>query len=89
MTKIPQKPPRFQELLSDLHPQQLEKLISARRREDAYWHWDELRRRKPPEGLSVEDWWLQQKLMRVINRSSLPLTDVDGVAFSFTLPVSI
>jgi Fic family protein len=86
MTKIPQRPPSLKDLLSDLDPQQLEKLISSRREEDSYWHWDELRRRKPPEGLTVEEWWLQQKVMRGINRRNLPFADIDKTAFSFTLP---
>jgi Fic family protein len=86
MTKIPQRPPALNELLSNLDPQRLNAIVSSRREEDAYWHWDELRRRKPPDGLEVEEWWLQQKLIRAGNRRTLPFADTDGNFFWFTIP---
>lgn len=86
MTMIPQRPPALDELLSNLDPQRLNAIVSSRREEDAYWHWDELRRRKPPDGLEVEEWWLQQKLIRAGNRRTLPFVDTDGNSFWFTIP---
>jgi len=86
MTKIPQKPPDLKKLVGNLDPQRLEVLMSSRREDDPYWHWDELRRRKPPDGLTVEEWWLQQKILRGGNRRTLPFTDVDGLSFGFTVP---
>lgn len=86
MTKIPKQPPTLKSLLTDLDPERLETLISSRRDTDSYWHWDELRRRKPPDGLTMEEWWLQQKLTRRVNRRGLPFTDTDGQEFSVTLP---
>ena len=38
---------------------------------DRYLHWDELRHRPPPQGVSHEQWWLAEKLSR--RRTPLPL----------------
>ena len=43
-----------------------------------------LRYRKPPEGLSSEDWWLAIKLARLAARHVLPLEDKNGQSFAFT-----
>ena len=50
---------------------------------DKYLHWSELRYRKPPEGLSSEDWWLAVKIARVSMRHGLPLADAGGRPFWF------
>ena len=86
MTKIPKTPPSFNDLLEGLDTDRLGAIVTSRGESDSYLHWDELRRRKPPEGLSVEEWWLQQKLERGANRRFLPFTDIDQRPFSFTLP---
>lgn len=54
--------------------------------EQPYLHWDELRYRKPPSGLSHEEWWLVTKLARQSMRRFLPLVDKDGNAFTYVLP---
>jgi Fic family protein len=51
---------------------------------DHYLHWDELRHRPPPEGLSHEQWWLAEKLSR--RPTPLPLLASDGQAFWFSQP---
>ena len=50
---------------------------------DRYPHWSELRHRKPPEGLSSEDWWLAVKIARLSMRHVLPLEDKGGKSFWF------
>ena len=50
---------------------------------DRYLHWSELRHRKPPEGLSSEDWWLAIKIARLSMRHVLPLEDKGGKSFWF------
>jgi Fic family protein len=51
---------------------------------DCYLHWDELRYRTPPQGLSNEQWWLAEKLSR--RPTTLPLLASDGHAFWFSQP---
>lgn len=49
-----------------------------------YFHWDQLRHRTPPQGLSHEQWWLAEKLSR--RPTPLPLLASDGQAFWFSQP---
>ena len=51
-----------------------------------YLHWDALRRRDPPTGLTRAEWWTGVKLSRVGLSRRLPLRDVRGRPFSFMLP---
>lgn len=51
-----------------------------------YLHWDELRRRRPPEGFDVEEWWAGVKLARNMGRQSLSLADGGGRPFSYCEP---
>lgn len=50
-----------------------------------YLHWDELRRRKPPNGISHEDWWTGIKLSRMTGRKALPVPDKSGRPFTYVL----
>jgi Fic family protein len=51
--------------------------------EDEYLHWDELRHRTPPQGLSHEEWWLALKLKRRSLYKQVPLKDAGGVPFCY------
>lgn len=51
--------------------------------EGQYLHWDELRRRHPPAGLTPEEWWAGVSLARTVVRTELPLTDNTGRKFHF------
>ncbi len=67
----------------------LQSLLSAPRSplcDGQYLHWDELRHRTPPAGLSHELWWLNIKLARTALAQVLPLVDRDGEAFQFAMP---
>lgn len=70
-----QSPPPTQELLADLSGEDLARVLAADVTDDDYLHWDQLRHRKPPPGLTHEEWWLRLKLMRGGRR--LPLVDLD------------
>ena len=50
-----------------------------------YLHWEELRHRPPPEGLSKEQWWLGVKWARSQGRRTLPFLDTDGRPFTYIL----
>ena len=87
-TRLPRRPPSLQELLDRCGGLQdalplLSRLATAAAG-DRYLHWDELRHRPPPEGLSHEQWWLVEKLFR--RPTPLPLLARDGKAFGFSQP---
>ena len=50
-----------------------------------YLHWDELRRRPPPNDLSAREWWLTLKLARESGRKQLPFEDTTGRRFNYVL----
>lgn len=54
-----------------------------------YLHWDKLRHLTPPQGLSVEQWWLGVKLARVAMFKNLPLLDIAGQPFKYAMPDSV
>jgi Fic family protein len=51
-----------------------------------YMPWDQLRYRRPPEGLTHEDWWLISKLSRQGMRRPLPLNASNDRSFTYALP---
>jgi len=55
----------------------------------AYLHWDDLRRRPPPDGLTLREWWLGVKLSRLAQRRMLPLRNAEGTPFFYALPDSV
>jgi len=85
-TRLPRRPPPIQELLDHCGGLQEALQLLARLASegplDRYLHWDELRHRTPPEGLSHGQWWLAEKLTR--RPTALPLLASDGKAFWFS-----
>ncbi len=88
--KIPSTPPRLDKLIQETTPEELRQLfgiepIQGKR----YLHWDELRHRTPPEGLSTESWWAGVKIARQGMHRELPLFDKHDrpVVFSMADPV--
>lgn len=84
--KLPQVPPDNAAL--DAHA--LELLTSrpdlARPElEGRYLHWEEVRHRPAPDGLSHDTWWQLIKLARRQQSRRLPLSDVHGRPFSFAM----
>ena len=49
-----------------------------------YLHWDEVRHRTPPDGLTRERWWLGMALSRMAAARPLPLASTDGAPFRFS-----
>lgn len=49
-----------------------------------YLHWDQLRRRTPPDGLTHETWWLGTAIARQAIARPLPLFDIEGQPFRFS-----
>lgn len=87
-TRLPRKPPPLRELLERCGGLQetlsLLSRLATTAAGDRYLHWDELRHRPPPEGLSHEQWWLAEKLSR--RPTPLPLLASDGKGFWCSQP---
>jgi len=86
--KVPQSAPSVQTLIAQLPPERSSavlKHIGASTVGGRYLHWDELRWRPSPDGLSVEEWWLALKVARAAGRKQLPFTDVNGRRFDYIL----
>lgn len=87
--KLPQPPPSFGKLMAGLNVAGMEKMLEVLRRaidDERYLHWDELRFRKPPEGLTHDEWWLALKMRRQTSSRAIPLKDDGGQHFHFTVP---
>ncbi len=92
--KIPAKPKPFDELLKNgMKHNRLEAVIKESTemppKKYEYLHWDELRHRTPPMGLSLEEWWLAMKFRRMSGRRKIPLNDKQGRPFEFSIPDSV
>ena len=51
-----------------------------------YLHWDVVRHRTPPAGLTAEEWWLGIALARQPMLRPIPLISADGRPFRYSLP---
>ena len=84
--KTPSSPPDLTELFSSLGGERLQALLpylSDPTVKGRYFHWDDLRRRQPPDDLSREEWWMTLKFARSQGRRTLPLIDTSGRAFTY------
>lgn len=88
--KTPLPPPDWVELLAGItaeDPQRMIDLFSTSRAVDdkgRYLHWDQMRHRQPPDGLTLNEWWVGTAASRVKNARLLPFTGTDGDPFRFT-----
>ena len=66
--KIPLKPPSFEALITELVSKNVDWLPQVLKFSEStddkgrYLHWDELRHKTPPEGLTNEEWRYNRKL---------------------------
>lgn len=86
--RLPQPPPSVDKVLAGLDSGGMHALLSQATTLPGgkYLHWDELRRRAAPKGLSHEQWWAAVRLARSPVLASLPLLDKDGKPFVFATP---
>ena len=87
--KAPLSPPSFSKLRSSISPERMVKVVGAVMVDGPaphgeYLHWDKLRHKVPPEGLSHEEWWFGLKAARGGLMKHLPLVDKEGAPFLFT-----
>lgn len=87
---LPEPPPDWRELLERIastDPARLSHILaSGASPPGRYLHWDDMRNRRPPADLSLQEWWLATKLGRNAQRRELPLRTPEGEAFEYTLP---
>ena len=91
--KMPTSPPPFHDLLDEaLTTKRDDSEALARIFEQGvlakgkYRHWDRVRHLDPPEGLTLNEWWLGIKLARDKIQKSIPLRDKKGVPFVYGTP---
>lgn len=91
--KMPKRPPDFQLLWEKLVVSNNTRALEAIYRvaqdsahDGKYFHWDDLRHRKSPDGLSSEQWWVALKIARSGLLKELPLKDATGKPSRFGLP---
>ena len=86
----PRTPPTLKTLIGSLEKPEglfaiLQKVPSSTPN-GRYLHWEDLRHRNPPQGLTHEHWWLGLKLLRQTGYRTVPLKDTEGGSFQFTVP---
>src|SRR3954467_15467192 len=84
--RFPERPPEVE--ISRLTRAELQRILSSPIApvllDGRYLHWNDLRNRPPPQGLTSENWWIAQKLARKASSVTLPeLVDEDGQPFWF------
>lgn len=87
--KIPLSPPPLAELLSGLGPKEIPRVLGLGLGplvRGHYYHWDELRHRTPPAGLSHEAWWAAIKIARHGLQRALPFQDKHKRPVMFGMP---
>ena len=87
--KIPPPPPAIDEVFRGLKPETLMRIFTSgvkASQNGQYRPWDEIRFREPPEGFSTEEWWAAIKGARQQESHELPLTDADGLPFTYMMP---
>ncbi len=82
--KKPAPAPSIAELIASVPSERLVHVVQSGRGalvEGEYLHWDDLRHRTPPRGLSHREWWLTVSMARLHIREHVPLLDASGAPF--------
>lgn len=85
--KLPLAPPNLAEIAKNIAPDAMLGLLRATPSAGGeYLHWDQLRHREPPEGLTAEQWWFGIRMARTSLLQPLPLLDKKGRPFLLGMP---
>lgn len=81
-------PPSTARLMSQVGQEGLSRVLthSSPLADGRYLHWDELRHRTPPSGLTTEEWWLSVRFARNAMLQNLPFLDKAGAPFTLATP---
>ena len=86
MARVPVKPPAIDTVLSSVGTQRLETIRQLGPEAGGrYLHWDQVRYRPPPEGLTREEWWAGLSLARQAEAIAVPIQGKDGKPFFYSL----
>jgi len=78
------EPPKSSELFKK-YMTDLGRILPKSHAPSRYLHWEELRRRTPPDGLTHEEWWFALKVLRSGQQRAVPLRDCSGGSFHYVL----
>jgi Fic family protein len=87
--KPPATPKPTADLLKEIRSTRFKRILQTvpfSQRTRDYHHWDKLRHLKPPNDLTHEEWWLGLKITRSSSLRPIPLRDVSGQPFMFSMP---
>ena len=85
--KPPLSPRPLTQILKALKPEELSIALGCGPLiKERYLHWDQLRHRTPPDGLSSEAWWAGVKIARAGLLKNLPFLDKHSQPFNFGTP---
>ena len=86
--RLPEHAPPLEAAFANLVPERIEAVMQHANPlpTGQYLHWDELRRRPAPEGLTHAEWWAAVTLSRVSLFQQLPMLDKQGKPFVFATP---
>lgn len=90
--KIPLNPPDHNALLTKIESQKPERFATIINKTfsnflfNSYDHWEKIRHKDPPEGLTHEEWWLGIKIARGPRYKFLPFHDKNGRRFAVADP---
>ncbi len=84
-------PPTFEELVQATPSARLLEILGKQpvSQSEKYLHWNELRHKNPPQGLSHEEWWLATKLLRKAMYKEIPHRDKEGRPFVYAEPDAV
>ncbi|MDE0066316.1 MAG: Fic family protein [Acidimicrobiaceae bacterium] len=83
-------PPDWHELLNEIiesGPARLEHVFTTTNPVDykgRYLHWDEMRYKDPPEGLTIREWWFGTVYSRQVLARDLPLRGTNSAPYRFS-----
>lgn len=86
--KLPETAPTIVEAFKSLKPEEFQRIAqnATPLPKGRYLHWDDLRYREAPEGLTRETWWATVLFGRVSMMQELPLLDKSAQPFRFATP---
>lgn len=88
--RLPHTPPDLAGFFKDGNRERLLELFEMAFDDSRYLHWDDLRRRPAPDGVSHEEWWVSLKLARNSAMRHVPgMRGTDGTPMSFSVPDSV
>ncbi len=91
--RLPRKPPALVSLMQRItaDEERLNRFVTtaAGRVSDRYLHWDEMRHRRAPHGLTHEEWWVAEKITRMVSAQPVPLRDASQTPFRYSMPATV